>query len=185
MEWMIHTAKVSAQDSGDQVVKWKRAKNRDHFRTATFGYIDVPLESVEAGPRRPSLAQVYTTKPQSSGASLCNNRGVLEGAPLQHTIFTDNGKGEIHSDEKLKLNDIQNASSQVSHNTVEVIVSSADENPHSFSGEHNPNLGRNALSTRMSRKSSGGTLLNAEAASSKSSFRSIVRETKEVDEAKR
>ncbi|KAF8861029.1 hypothetical protein BDZ45DRAFT_576857, partial [Acephala macrosclerotiorum] len=62
MEWMIHTAKVSAQDSGEQVVEGKRAKDRDHFRTATFGYIDTPLEGVDTGLRRPSLARVYSAK---------------------------------------------------------------------------------------------------------------------------
>ncbi|CZR62748.1 uncharacterized protein PAC_12645 [Phialocephala subalpina] len=86
LEWMIHPARVSAFDAGEQTIKGKPAKDRDHFTKATFGYINTDLEKSDAGLQRPSIARVYTGGASISGASPSSVRGSVSKGIWQENL---------------------------------------------------------------------------------------------------
>jgi len=183
MDWMIHAAKVSAHKD---MIDEKRAKDRDHFRTATFGYSETDLEKAGAGLRPPGLARVYTcrtsisgSKPSSTGGSFSRSRSQRGRPPLLFYEGNDYGRDGHHDERNLK----RAPSSIGSHNGLELVVSLADNISQPRSREQSLPPDAKMLRPQTSARSSmdgSRPLLNCGASSTKSSFRSIVLEIEET-----
>lgn len=183
MDWMIHAAKVSAHED---MIDEKGAKDRDHFRTATFGYSETDLEKAGAGLRPPGLARVYTgrtsisgSKPSSTGGSFSGSRSQRGRPPLLFHEENDYGHDGHHDEHNLK----RAPSSIGSHNGLELVVSLADNISQPRSREQSlPPDAKMPRPQTSARSSMDGSrpLLNCGASSTKSSFRPIVLEIEEV-----
>jgi hypothetical protein len=157
MEWMIHAAKISITEE-EETSEAKKAKDRDYFRTADFGYGDTIIEEAYIGLRRPSLARVYCNRNSISGSSPAIIKGSLSkgamhsiGAP----VTVHEGKADEIVCKESDLDEEQAIMSEKPHTGFQrVNVCPTDEKVQFEAQVKNSSLDGNTLHLQIPRKSS-------------------------------
>jgi hypothetical protein len=180
MEWMILAAKASIAEE-EETSEVKKAKDRDYFRTADFGYGDTVIEEAYIGLRRPSLARVYCNRISVSGASPGSIKGSLSKGAA-HSIRTPvtghEGKEDENDGKESELDQEQVVISEKPHSGFQrVNFSPADEKVQFEAQVKSSSTDGNTLRLQIPRKSSTDVgPHDNRVSSSENSFQSIVPE---------
>ncbi|KAH7386374.1 hypothetical protein BKA64DRAFT_711602 [Cadophora sp. MPI-SDFR-AT-0126] len=124
VDWMIHWAKVASNDA--DVNDRKKAKDRDYLRTAYFGIVNIDEESLNAMPKRPQIARVYTNRTSISGMSESRGRNSVFAKRLR-SKSKQHRSSEAKGDKEEGEQDLQrDGNSEDSRNQQKVSISFAD-----------------------------------------------------------
>ena len=165
--WMVYGARVSKNDRGE-LIDDKKAKDRDHLKTAIFGYSNVSnVKTTNTSCRAPGLARIYTSRGTIQGASP-SKRG---SEPLRITI---------HEDGNLKTDQPSTPTGVEHKKTSDVGIVTVENDSHSNYRNHSlvptGKILRPQITTNLS---SGGPSSQCGSSSPRSSFHTIVGDARE------